>query len=87
MAEDMIERVAKAIRASMRHDDDTVPYIEVHYARAAIEAMREPTAAMIDAYRLTQMNIQGGYEVSKGPWAAAIDAALSPTPQARKDDE
>lgn len=48
MSESMVERVARAIRAVMRREDDTEPTVETRYARAAIEAMREPTEEMIE---------------------------------------
>lgn len=44
-------------------------------ARAAINAMREPTDDMWSAMRLANLNIAGGYGGPSG-WEAAIDAAL-----------
>lgn len=84
---DMIERVARAI-ARGRHglgdsDKENALAVDYHWrkysadARAAIEAMREPTKAMRDAYNDSDI-------VGYGPdgsdhdlvWKAGIDAAL-----------
>lgn len=70
MAEnDMVERVARAIEDRLR-GKDFLSYEEA--ARAAIEAMREPTDAMADdGYRA----IKHGADAV---WRAMIDAALNP---------
>lgn len=75
MSESMVERVAKAIRDCEASHDGSLPWIE-HCARAAIEAMREPTQAMLDAGDEYDMQFvdEGGY-----PWEyyrVMIDAAL-----------
>ncbi len=66
MANEMIEKVAKAIRDSFNSNDvDCYPI-----AKAAIAAMREPTEEMIDA---------GAYDLNmklQQQWQAMIDAAL-----------
>ena len=78
-AETMVERVARAIEAAADYDEGR--YLcgwSDTFARAAIEAMREPTKAMNRA----------AYEDAKkrapAPafiWAAMISAALSETPE------
>ena len=94
MAEDMIERVAKAIRevcaeievSSNGATDADAMWFAERYARAAIEAMREPTKAMNQAGR--QKAYYLGAYLGDGAmalvWREMIDAALSP--QARKDE-
>ena len=88
----MVERVARALAVAdgmhpeaASNDDDEIPAwtLYVDGARAAIEAMREPTETMVvsanDAttlgdegvHRIT-IDMQGANEV----WAAMIDAAL-----------
>lgn len=81
---DMIEKVARALHASWIKDwghlgeADATPFNELHplhreygmkQARAAIEAMREPTKEMTDA---------AGYEpeIAQVTYPAMIDAAL-----------
>lgn len=49
MVESMVERVAKAIALANRAPDSDDWPVYVADARAAIEAMREPTDAMVDA--------------------------------------
>lgn len=69
MAESMIEKVARAIDQSKdwcRHKDEPESIIA---ARAAIEAMREPTDAMVDALTSYDSNPESLYD-------RAIDAAL-----------
>ena len=80
MSNDMIERVARALAASDRHFSDGGSWDELDpiehdiymaSARAAIEAMREPTSEMVDAaYANT-----GGVGATKC-WQAMIDEAL-----------
>lgn len=79
--ESMIERVARAIAGKL---DDNTPWKEcgqgfretcILLARAAIEAMREPTEAMLDAYSLTSMS-WNDEAVAKSVWYPMIDAAL-----------
>lgn len=77
MAESMIERVARAMfDATNEHDetwDTEAQEIKTTYlimARAAIEAMREPTDVMVDALE--------GYDSSPvSLYERAIDAALN----------
>jgi hypothetical protein len=71
----MVERVARAICDADGHIDWR-DYVK--QARAAIEAMRTPDEAMLDAWS-TFSYWQGDADVKRG-WAAAIDAALSPSP-------
>lgn len=47
----MVERCAKAIKAVAHREDDTDPDCYLRYARAAIEAMREPDEQQLDAVR------------------------------------
>ena len=68
---DMIERVAKAINDTMLQHGDYKPD---ELARAAIEAIREPTEKMIDAGSKEQRNILS--KPIEGIWTAMIDAAL-----------
>ena len=71
--DDMIERVARAIgRAELLPDDADRHWkrFEIH-ARAAIEAMREPTEAMCEAADVVECN------QPECIWQAMIDAALN----------
>lgn len=77
----MIERVAKALSIAdgnhpdaCSNDEDEIPYwtLYVKMARAAIEAMREPTEEMANAGAKVAF-------MSADLWAAMIDAALSTT--------
>jgi hypothetical protein len=65
MTDNMIERVARAMCAA----DGGSPEVDVHYyifmARAAIEAMREPTDSMTN-----------GVDYRRGVWVNMIAAAL-----------
>lgn len=83
MAESMIERVARAIAGVDPEQQGQIDDSEMgeyfwekyrdHYlplARAAIEAMREPTDAMVDALTSYDSNPESLYE-------RAIDAALN----------
>lgn len=72
---DMIERVARAIAGKL---DDNTPWKEcgqgfretcILLARAAIEALREPTEAMLEEG-------PGEPYMEKHVWALMIDAAL-----------
>lgn len=72
MAESMVERVARAIcRAHGKWIEDDSWRIYQDEARAAIEAMREPTDAM-----MRQMEIAGGAGM-RGVWWMGVDAALN----------
>lgn len=82
----MVEKVARAICRSMLQDPD-IDY-EVHHqdglvkgwkmyemeARAAIQAMRDPTGNMVDAGCFCQPSPFGD---ASSVWKAMIDAALS----------
>jgi hypothetical protein len=75
---EMIERVARAIAADNENwPYDRRPWSEQRYllerARAAIEAMREPTEAMKAAAKPFR---KGVGEEPGGLWHAMIDAAL-----------
>jgi hypothetical protein len=86
----MIERVARAMTEDFVNDQlDNIEINPRRYAddnwksyasmaRAAIEAMREPTDEMVDAGRIARMNVAGGYDGPSG-WEAMIDAALKET--------
>ena len=70
--ESMVERVAKAIRDASTQDDWTRAA-----ARAAIEAMREPTEAMMEAVDCGGRKrgwLSG--KMRESNWCAMIDAAL-----------
>lgn len=80
----MLERIARSIYEkrngagcrpwTIQTKAHKAPYLDD--ARAAIEAMDEPTEAMIDAGRIAHMKIVGGYG---GPssWEAMLDAILA----------
>jgi len=67
-SDDMIERVARAI-AEQNHGSTWDEWIDE--ARAAIEAMREPTEAMINAGDRTDHDVEATMV-----WRAMIDEAL-----------
>ena len=87
---EMIERVARAIfteanAASSGYGEWCTDDMANAAARAAIEAMREPTEAMIDAgddicpiARGTESHKMSGGVVPEDYWRAMIDAVLSP---------
>jgi hypothetical protein len=60
---EMIERVAKAILDAMDITDGLDASAADRYARAAIEAMREPTDQMCEA----------GYSAGTGDWGGRYD--------------
>lgn len=69
MAESMIETVARAIRAKVPVGYGMTEDESLDYARAAIEAMREPTDAMVGA---------GQWEIDPvAMFQNMIDAALN----------
>lgn len=82
---EMIERVATAIYENRRRMyEDRVPFKDLYpsaqrpyldEARAAIEAMREPTEEMIAAG--ARGSGEDSQDVALGAWEAMIDAALS----------
>jgi hypothetical protein len=90
---EMVERVAKAMAARrflyagievdqivINDDNERVPYwtLYAEVARAAIEAMREPTEAMIEAGQEEDL---GRTESVGMIYTAMIDAALAPPEQ------
>ncbi len=84
MMETMVERVARALcRESEIYPEDGWEHLE-SWARAAIEAMRTPTEAMLDSRHsgtFAQGDEGGGAWVdedgARGLWEAMIDAALT----------
>jgi hypothetical protein len=86
---EMIERVARAIYAVSEADIDwteetyQAKNIVREEARAAIEAMREPTNAMVKAHKGARYRANGQMasrtEAIREGHRAAIDAALSTT--------
>lgn len=85
--ETMVERVSAAIAATMfgEHELPLTGYLADRYretARAAVQAMREPTEAMVNAaYEQLTTRIENGPHDLYAAWRAAIDAALSPQPE------
>jgi hypothetical protein len=79
MSEDsMIERVARALsEAGAASDWDHAAAA----ARAAIEAMREPTEAMVDAASAAAQKPTGWHMVYRNIYRAMIDTALKDTPR------
>jgi hypothetical protein len=83
---DMVERVARALAVAdgmhpeaVSNDEDQVPVwtLYVDDARAAIEAMREPTEAMVGSG--ADHDAEGGGTGNPiAIYTAMIDAALSP---------
>jgi hypothetical protein len=78
---DMIERVKAAIERTYDVDPGGDMTNPDQVARAAIEAMREPTPAMIDRFvsRALQVSLGGGYtwsDYARDQWATMITAAL-----------
>lgn len=81
---EMVERVATAIWALYRHTDcneydQLAPHAKHtadEMARAAIEAMREPTADMVDAGRDVGPDAPYGLSETIKRWEAMINAAL-----------
>ena len=89
---DMIERVARALADDARFMYERNPERWTDAARAAIEAMREPTEAMIDSAWLRTRNVSPEERMAselfmdarslhaekmKGRYGAMIDAALA----------
>lgn len=90
---EMIERVARAMYRSLDADPRFVGRADLtpehpgwaeycHQARAAIEAMREPTDAMIESARdyFPRVEPRDRYAVISDCWRAMIDAALGRKP-------
>jgi hypothetical protein len=92
---EMVGRITQAIRdkrdmslcALCDRHGHTIRCSCEEMARAAIEAMREPTAAMVEAGDDAQTETDGPYSgeqvamLSAVPWRAMIDAAPSPNPK------
>jgi hypothetical protein len=82
----MVERVARALSvadgmhpqaASNDADEQPAWTLYVGMAKAAIESLREPTEAMVEASAaIYGDNYLYRYEYSKDQWRAMIDAAL-----------
>jgi len=70
---EMVERVARALSGWLHGSPSWESCFPM--ARAAIEAMREPTEAMVWAGRADHLTVDGE-EWSKPIWQAMIDAAL-----------
>jgi len=76
---EMVERVARALRGYI-HEDREAPGAIDAAARAAIEAMREPTDAMLDEVCTNDTSmptIVATDEVMRSVYRDMIDAALS----------
>jgi len=74
MTGEMIGRVAKAMQAETVNK----PFSWDNAARAAIEAMREPTAHMMDAGFAEHEKYRPTYShIIRRAWMAMIDAALA----------
>lgn len=76
----MVERVARALRrqwhvANFDRPSEVGWEDEINAARAAIEAMREPTDAMLD-----MMNVYEPGPVCASQWRDAIETALNEQP-------
>lgn len=73
---DMVERIARAIEQAMpNYISDELPQHDfLASARAALEAMREPTPAMFDAAESWGDDAERDLRF----WQAMIDAALTP---------
>ena len=74
MTESMIERVARAIAKADARPYEDAPNLFCGKARAAVEAMREPTDAMVDA---AWDAIGEGYDTMAAVISAAAQAALN----------
>lgn len=71
---EMVERVARAISKADENDGSIVTWVSYRRtARAAIEAMREPTESMMEA---GEKHIREG-RFSSVNWKRMIDAALN----------
>ena len=72
---EMVERVARALADSQGMGE--FPGLEMYrvMARAAIEAMREPTEAMLE------VGFGGATGVKRKLWQLMIDDALNPHPE------
>lgn len=81
---EMVERVARALMAVTSTHDCGDLKLKHHYemARAAMEAMREPTEEMMVDAEVKAPALACFYEKERSPsylaWQAMIDAALKP---------
>lgn len=93
---DMIEKVAKAIFDAMDVTDGLDSSSADRYARAAIEAMREPTQEMVEAGQEVNNLLPEdrdppnaflflSHDEMTEAWQAMIDAALVPSPPLREE--
>lgn len=76
---EILDRVAGALRDACPIGDRMHPDVARHMARAAINAMREPTQEM-DIAGAETMPAAEAYDMPddfKNAWQAAIDAALT----------
>ena len=75
---EMVERVARAIckqRTGIRSGYETFSQNDIELARAAIEAMREPTSEIIKAHHVVPDDTDFTDRAARN-WSAMIDAAL-----------
>lgn len=92
MENEMVERVAKAIRDANSDTPVGSTFTELSeaMARAAIEAMREPTPGITRAW-LDFYGVSGEPETlikrARYIWQDMIRAALSPSPQPVEGDD
>ena len=91
---EMIERVARVLATSEGENPDNTWMFYEEKSRAAIEAMREPTKAQLEAAEEIvvgyddfatgdgniYLGIPGYPQKARDVWAALIDAALKDTP-------
>ena len=82
---EMVERVATAIQRTFKERGALQPSMQEArvMARAAIEAMREPTEEMVDAGFPAINNYPAPYNQMKFGYQAMIDAALQPEQEKR----
>lgn len=76
---EMVERVAKAMAKA--DADNPAWKMYVREARAALEALREPTVEMLVAAQEEWMCVRAAEERGDFIWRAMIDAALSEGPR------
>lgn len=78
---DMVEKVARAVCIALGHEPEEWAYSERvrercrRIARAAMQAMREPTKAMLQAGRLNDSE-DGASGNPESIWQAMVNAAL-----------
>lgn len=73
----IFDRVAKAIWDAAYISENVDQEMAERLARAAIEAMREPTEEMVDVVFAAQLNDDDGY--TRLIWEKMIDTALNPS--------